>query len=117
MSNMVWAMATLGRSRSALLERCAEEALRRGFSRYAPQAISNLVWGFAQLEYCNDAFLTVREESSLQTAPVFGKLPTHCFSGPMPCMHDVPFCPPTVMPATMRHLNHSSLHEASRFDR
>ena len=60
MSNMVWAMATLGRDRPVLLERCAEEALRRGFSPYAPQAISNLVWGFAQLNYCNAPFLTVR---------------------------------------------------------
>ena len=60
MSNMVWAMATLGRERRVLLEHCAAEALRRGFASYAPQAISNLVWGFAQLGYCNEAFLTVR---------------------------------------------------------
>ena len=64
MSNIVWAMATLGRSRHALLERCAQEALRRGFASYAPQAISNLVWGFATLEYCNVPFLTVRRPSA-----------------------------------------------------
>ena len=96
MSNMVWAMATLGRSRSILLQRCAEEALRRGFSRYAPQAISNLVWGFAQLEYCNDAFLTVRESSSPLTAPALSKLPSHPPSGPRAmhaCMHRGHFPP------------------------
>lgn len=60
MSTAIWAMATLGRSSEALLEACAQEALRRGFETFAPQAISNFVWGFAVLGYCNNAFLSVR---------------------------------------------------------
>ena len=60
MSTASWAMATLGRSSEALLEACAQEALRRGFETFAPQAISNFVWGFAVLGYCNNAFLSVR---------------------------------------------------------
>ena len=83
MSNMVWAMATLGRSRSVLLERCAAEALRRGFSRYAPQAISNLVWGFAQLDYCNAPFLTVRGLFPRPPLP----LQAPCTSSRFTCCH------------------------------
>ena len=60
MSTAIWAMGTLGRSSEALLEACAQEALRRGFETFAPQAISNFVWGFAVLGYCNNAFLSVR---------------------------------------------------------
>ena len=59
MSNVTWAMATLERPQNDILEGIASEALRRRFEDFAPQAISNLVWGFAQLGYCNSAFLTV----------------------------------------------------------
>ena len=60
MSTAIWAMASMGRSREGLLEACAAEAMRRGFQTFAPQAVSNFVWGFATLGYCNNAFLTVR---------------------------------------------------------
>ena len=73
MSTAIWAMATLGRSSEALLEACAQEALRRGFETFAPQAISNFVWGFAVLGYCNNAFLSVRCAARL-AAPAAGAL-------------------------------------------
>ena len=57
MSNVVWAMATLQRRSTRLCEAIAEEALKRGMSVFAPQAISNMVWGFAVLDYNHPAFM------------------------------------------------------------
>lgn len=58
-SNAVWAMATLSRPDEGLLETMARDAMRRGMSAFVPQAISNLVWGFAVLEYNNNPFMLV----------------------------------------------------------
>lgn len=69
MSNVTWAMATLERPQNDILEGIAREALRRGFKLFAPQAISNLVWGFAQLGYCNAAFLTVHADALTASNP------------------------------------------------
>lgn len=56
---MVWAMATLSRSDDQLLETMARDVLRRGMNAFVPQAISNMVWGFAVLEYSNTPFMLV----------------------------------------------------------
>ena len=58
-SNVVWAMATLSRFDERLLEIMARDALRRGMSAFVPQAVSNMVWGFAVLEYNNNPFMLV----------------------------------------------------------
>lgn len=60
MSNTVWAMATLSLPNMRLCEAVAEEAVQRGMDCFYPQAISNMVWAFAVLEYNNTTFMTVR---------------------------------------------------------
>jgi hypothetical protein len=60
MSNTVWAMATLSHPKLQLCEAIADEAVRRRLDTFAPQAISNLVWGFANLEFNHGPFMSVR---------------------------------------------------------
>ncbi len=59
----MWAMATLGHSNLRLCEKVAKEAVRRGIKTFQPQAVSNMVWAFAVLEYNNTTFMTVRAAS------------------------------------------------------
>ena len=68
MSNAVWAMATLQRRSTALCEAIAGECLERGMAVFAPQAISNMVWGFAVLDYNHPAFMKVCPERRLLSA-------------------------------------------------
>ncbi len=60
MSNAVWALAALQRPSPALCDCLAAEALRRGLPSFSAQAISNMVWGFAVLEYSHAPFLQAR---------------------------------------------------------
>ena len=60
MSNAVWAMATMARRHEALQGLVAAEAVRRGMGASAPQAVSNLVWGFAVLEHSCPPFMQAR---------------------------------------------------------
>ena len=105
MSTAIWAMGTLGRSNEALLEACAQEAMRRGFETFAPQAISNFVWGFAVLGYCNNAFLTVR--------PLLrGPPPSSAFCPVQACEPCSPACPAPLL--THRHRGFWSAQAAAQ---
>lgn len=67
MSNTAWAMATLSLPNLRLCDLIAEEAVSRGLETFAPQAVSNIVWAFAVLEFNNHAFMSVRSRDPTVT--------------------------------------------------
>ena len=51
LSNVAWAVASMNRRRVRLLTNLAEEVLRRQPALFAPQAISNISWSLATLNF------------------------------------------------------------------
>jgi hypothetical protein len=100
-SNVVWAMATLSRSDERMLDRMARDALRRGMSAFVPQAVSNMVWGFAVLEYNNNAFMLV--------SPCRAPFCTYIEIG-LDSVHPTSSCPCCNLLINMMHL---SVHAAA----
>lgn len=60
LSNIAYALASLGLADEDLLGKIAEAALGLGIGAFQTQGVSNIAWAFGTLGYLNEAFMQAR---------------------------------------------------------